>query len=160
MEAQHIAAVQPDPADGPLLDPAGLILPQSGGLFQIADIRHGHLVHHILSKDPEQAADLIVPLFLGDGVEPAGGGLVDVPRLAPLPAEQGIDGDAQAVRQGGEQLHVRRAALLPLAHRLGGHPRQLAQLLLGEAPGLAQFRDALAQHVCHISTSFRFVVEL
>ncbi len=77
---------------------------------------------------------------------------------APLPAEEGVNGYPQPVGQGGEELHVGRAALFPLAHRLGGYAQRLAQLLLREAPFPAQLRNAFAQNIGHKTTSIHLMV--
>ena len=77
---------------------------------------------------------------------------------APFPAKEGVDGDPQPVGQGGKELHIGRAALFPLAHRLGGHPQRLAQLFLGKAPLTAQLGYAFTQDIGHMTTSIRLMV--
>ena len=112
------------------------------------------------SGGPDQFAQLVHPLRLGHGAQPAADHLCGVDSLPRVPAEEGVDGHAQGAGDGGEELHIREAAFLPLAHRLGGDPYHLSQLFLGEAPLFAERGDALIQQTGHPITSFRLMVVL
>ena len=90
---------------------------------------------------PDEVAKTVHPLLLGEGQHPAADRRLHIQPLL-HPAEEGVDGDAQGVGDGGEQGYVRRAALFPLAYRLGGDPYHLPQLFQGEPPLLAQCGDS------------------
>lgn len=65
-------------------------------------------------------------------------------RLGPGPGglyapDEVVQADAEVVAQGGQVVHVRPGhAALPLLDRLAGDPHDAGQLLLGDAPLLAQ----------------------
>ena len=87
MEAQYEARVQPYPAHGPVVG-HGRALLHDNRMAQIADVGYvNNLIHDVFGQRPEQAADLVEPLLLRDGMEPAGSVLMEVHRLTRLPAK-------------------------------------------------------------------------
>ena len=133
-----------------------------GAALGILQLRHSDGIHTVVHDGaggrPCQTAQFTNALSLGERYKPPNQRAFHVLHRPAFPAKKGVDGHAQPVGQGGEELHVWRAALFPFAHRLGGHTQRLAQLLLGEAPFPAQFSDAFAQYIGHKTTSIRLMV--
>ena len=116
--------------------------------FQVVHFRQIQVLgHEGIDGGKEQAAEAVRALLLGEGVQPACHYALHVNLSAGLAAEEGIDGDAEGVGDGGQKGDVRRAAALPAARRLGADPHGSAQLLLGKARGLAETGDVVAQRV-------------
>ena len=88
--------------------------------IQVPYLRHIQPIRQeVPDIGPDQAAELLHSLLAGKSLQPAACRVLDIDLFSALPAEEGVDRHPQGVRQAGQQGHVRRAAALPPAHRLG-----------------------------------------